>query len=171
MQFIVDNNLGDLASLLALLITVVGFFFILKNVLKSKKAAQAAADAAQQVIRNLARTDTVAECSSAISTMDEIKRLHRQGTWSILPDRYAALIKSLITIKTANPDVTDQYKRQIQSAIQILTGLERTIERSLSTNHPPSDVPKLTTLVSAQTQKLQQVLSSIRNEIGREYHE
>ena len=93
--WIVRNNLGDLASLAGVIIAVVGFGLTLKNVYRSKAAATRAEEAAKETRDSIRLFDTVSEFAEAISTMDEIKRLHRQSAWVILPDRYATLRKLL----------------------------------------------------------------------------
>jgi hypothetical protein len=60
---------GDLASLAGLALTIWA-------VLRAKKAAEQARDAAQQVKERIARLDTVSAVSAAITTLEEIKILH-----------------------------------------------------------------------------------------------
>jgi hypothetical protein len=50
-------------------------------VFKAKKAAEQARDAAQQVKERIAHLDTVAAVSAAITTLEEIKILHRTRAW------------------------------------------------------------------------------------------
>lgn len=163
----VKNNWGDIASVIGLIITIISFIVILINVLRSKRAAEQAKIAVDQVRENLLKMNTIAEFSSALSSMDEIRRLHRQEAWAILPDRYSALKKSLISIKGSNPNMSDEYKKVIQSAIQIFSSIESEVETALSLKQSPQDVAKLNQAISKQIDKLQQILIEIKNQIGR----
>lgn len=165
--FIVKNNWGDVASVIGLIITVISFVVILRNVRRSKTAAEQAKKAVDQVRDDLLKTDTVAEFSSTLSSMDEIKRLHRQDAWKILPDRYSSLRRSLISIKSSNPNMSEEYKIAIQGAIQIFSSIEKQVEQALSQNKTPPDVSKLNSIISRQIDKLQQILVEMKNQIGR----
>ena len=79
---------GDIAS-------VLGFAFTIWFLIQTKSAADAARDAAIQSRSKLLLIDSVSDCAAAISMMEEIKRLHRSATWSIPPDRYSTLRRSL----------------------------------------------------------------------------
>lgn len=166
-DFIVKNNWGDVASIIGLIITIISFIVILINVLRSKRAAEQAKVAVAQVREDLLKVDTVAEFSSALSCMDEIRRLHRQEAWEILPDRYSALKKSLISIKSSNPNMSDEHKKVIQSTIQIFTSIADQVETSLSLKESPPDIAKLNQIISKHIDKLQQVLIEIKKQIGR----
>lgn len=166
-NYIVKNNWGDIASVIGLIITIISFIVILINVLRSKRAAEQARKAVAQVRDDLLKVDTVAEFSSALSYMEEIRRLHRKEAWEILPDRYSALKRSLISIKGLNPDMPDKYKRAIQSAIQIFSSIEGRVETALSRKESPQDVAELNQIISKQIDKLQQILVEIKNQIGR----
>lgn len=120
--YITTNHLGDVASVLAVVITVVGFFVAIYNVTKSKKAALRAEKAVKQVRADLARMNNVAEIASAITGMEEIKRLHRQEAWDLLLERYSAVRKALIAIRANMPkyergetsDLTRHYRNAPQ---------------------------------------------------------
>lgn len=90
---------GDRASAIGLIVTVIGFCLTLVGVWRSKSAAEKAKQAVIEVQQDIRRIDTVAELPAAISAMNEIKALQRKAAWEILPDRYSALRKALITVR------------------------------------------------------------------------
>ena len=120
--WIVRHNLGDLASVAGVIIVIVGFGFTLMNVYRSKAAATRAEEAAKETRESIRLFDTVSDFANSISTMDEIKRLHRESAWAILPDRYASLRKLLVTLRSANPGLSENHATTIQRAIQNLNG-------------------------------------------------
>jgi hypothetical protein len=106
----IENNWGGL-------VTVLGFIVTIWTLLRTKTAADAARTAAEQTKLQLSRVDTLAECSSALAIMDEIKRLHRAGAWEVVPDRYAALRRLLASIQTLNPDLTEEQRTALSASI------------------------------------------------------
>jgi hypothetical protein len=92
-----ESRAGDIASLFGILLTVVGFAVTIRNVHVSSRASLRAEQAAVETRRAIRLFDTIAEVAGAVSALEEIKRLHRDGAWPVLPDRYSALKKSLIT--------------------------------------------------------------------------
>jgi ribosomal protein S13 len=99
--------------------------------------------------------------------MEEIKRLHRKEAWDLLPERYSSLIKSLIAIRGSNPDMPNEYKRTIQSAIQTFNGIENDIDKAIIRKTEMPDAANLNKIVSRQIDKIQPMLIEIRNKIGR----
>jgi len=159
-NFIITNNLGDLASVIGVLISLIGFFIIIRNVSRSKNAVE-------NVRNDILKTNTVAVFAEALSSMEEIKRLHRQEAWEILPDRYSALRKSLISIKGSNPSMSTKHKRVLQSAIQHFSSIEEQVENDIYSNKKPTNTSTLNTIISKQIDKLQQILIEIKEGIGR----
>jgi hypothetical protein len=166
-KYIIANNLGDWASVLGVIIVAIGFLITIIKVLRLKSTAEAVQEGIIKVREDVLRVETVAEFSAALSVMDEIKRLHRQQAWQILPDRYAHLRKSLITIKTSYSGLEEEHKIALQSAIQIFNGIEKQVEDALTKNLVSLDVPKLNRLISKHIDSLQEVLIKIQGKIGR----
>src|SRR4051794_27728609 len=106
-QWIAEYHVGDLASIAGVFITIVGFFVTLLNVWRSRSAAERAEMAANDARRMIRSYETVAEFSSAITLMEEIKRLHRSRQLEMLPDRYAALRKALIGVRRLAPSIRE----------------------------------------------------------------
>ena len=164
---LVTNGAGDWASITGVIIVIFGFIVTIVNVKRSKKAAERAEIIAGKIREDSIRIDTVADCSMAISTMDQIRLLHRQNELRLLPDKYAALRKILISIKTSNQKLTSDQRTSIQKAIQNFRGIEQKVEEALSPDSQSLNVPKLNTLISKHSDSLQEVLVQIKNEIGR----
>jgi hypothetical protein len=161
-----DQHWGDIASVLGVLVSLVGFGITIWGVLRSKSAAQKAQEEVARVRETMLRLDTVMQFSEAITIMDEIKRLHRASAWVMLPDRYSALKRILISIRTLDFDINDDRKTVLQSAIQHFSDIEKKVEKSLATQSNLPNVARLNEIVSIQLDKLNEVLASIRQEIG-----
>jgi hypothetical protein len=97
---------GDVASLAGLALTIWAVF-------KAKKAAEQARDAAQQVKERIAHLDTVAAVSAAITTIEEIKILHRTRAWDRVLAQYSTLRRHFVTIEAG---LTRAQRDQVGSA-------------------------------------------------------
>lgn len=162
LKFVTDGHVGSAASVIGLLITIVGFIATLINVRRTRKAAEQAQAAADGVRRQLTRFDAVADVTAAIGVMEEVKRLQRQLAWTVLPDRYAALRKHLISIKTSFGELTETQKTTLQNAIQHFSSIEDHIERLADEDQTQKTAARLNRTVSAQIDALQEVLLQIR---------
>lgn len=167
LKCVTDYRLGDLASIVGLLVAIIGFCVTIISVVRSKKAAERAEDAALQVRQDIAHFETVVDFAAALSSIDEIKRLNREGAWRVLPDRYAALRKALISIRKANPGLSSQHQTHLQSAIQHCSLMEGQVERALEAQSAPPRFTKLNEILSQQADHLNEILVEIKMKIGR----
>lgn len=167
LQIIMKYRINEVSDILGLIITLVGFLFTTIALIKSKKATTNLKIELEKVRHDLRRTETVSDTASALALMDEIKRLHRQSeTLQLLPERYSALRKALISIRSNNPilDLTDQQK--IQEAISQLASFERKVESILSGTNEALNIPKINSILSSLSDTIQELLVKIRNSIG-----
>jgi hypothetical protein len=77
----VARHWGDLASL-------AGFGLTIWAIFKAKGAAEQARDAARQVRDRISSLDTVAALAAAVTTLEELKGLHRIRAWDLVLVRY-----------------------------------------------------------------------------------
>jgi hypothetical protein len=120
----------------------------------------------QKVREDIKRVNAVVEFATVLAVMEEIRRLHRASAWHPLLDRYAILKNLLVSIRTANNDMPDQYKASIQGALTQLTVMENQVERFIASQQNAPDVPKLNAVVSKQIDSLREILVDIQNNIG-----
>ena len=65
------NHWGDLASVFGVAVSLIGFMYTLKQVARSKEAAQRAEQASLSTRAKILMADTVMDLSSAIAIMEE----------------------------------------------------------------------------------------------------
>jgi hypothetical protein len=116
--------IGDVASIVGLLVTVGGFWLALRQIRKSRSASEQARDVAESVRGQILQMNAIQEINAASKAFEEIRRLHKWKSWDALPDRYTALKQLLISIKERTPNLSDAQKAQIQGAIQQISNLE-----------------------------------------------
>ena len=162
-KFISDSGLGDLASVAGLLLTVIGFGLTLYGVRKSRTASESASLAAKDAKNAILHTETIYNFSSAVTMMEEVKRLHRAEAWEVLPDRYSYLRKSLISILSTHKELSPEHRTLIQSAVVQFRELESSIEVYLTNKKTLPNSAKLNKIVTNQIDKLDEVLNIIKS--------
>jgi hypothetical protein len=145
---------------------MVGFAVTIRNVRASRAAALRAEEAANQARRAIRFFDVVAEISTAIAALEEIRRLHRDAAWPILPDRYNALRKSLITIRGSDLQLSEEQQARIQDAVVYLAELETMVEVGLEQKRAPQDVARWNVLASGHILELHSLLLELRSRVG-----
>lgn len=165
----VRSGWGDWASAIGLIVTLIGFCLTLIGVWRSKSAAEKAKQAVIEVQKDIRRIDTVAELSTAISAMNEIKTLQRKAAWEILPYRYSDLRKALITVSSANETtLTEDQQERLQQTITLLSNMERTLEPHIDGPKPePEVVAHWNSTVSDHIDDLQKMLVRIKVDLQR----
>jgi hypothetical protein len=84
LRWIVENHVGDLASLAGVAISVVGFAVTVWNVRRSKSAAERAETAANEARRMIRGYETISDFSAAIALMvnDYIAQARSICSWT-----------------------------------------------------------------------------------------
>jgi ERCC4-type nuclease len=169
----VTEHWGDIASVVGVGISLVGFGITIWGVLRSKKAAQRAEEAAHDVKTQIFRTDTIEDLAAAITTMEEIKRLHRvNNAWPILPDRYSSVRRLLISIRTFSPYISEEQKESLLASVQHFSDMEKKVEKYLANSEQqPPNAARLNEIVSLQLDRVNDTLFALRQQIGIERHE
>nr|CDQ33967.1 hypothetical protein BN993_03418 [Virgibacillus halodenitrificans] len=171
-EWVVSNSIGDYSSVIGLLISLVGFAITICVAISSRNAAQQAREAVKSVKFNLRRGETVSDFSSALATMDEIKRVHRAEyiQYELLAERYSELRKLLVVIKSENPVITEDDNILIQDAITQLGAFERLIDDELSLGNrgreanPAIKAPKHNKLLLLHIDNIHTILVRLKNE-------
>lgn len=155
------NRIGDLTGIGGIVISLVGFTFTVTGVVRSRSAAERAEQAAKETRQSIRLLDTVVEFSAAITALEEIKRLHREANWPLLPDRYAHIRKLLANLRTAKVDLSDTQKTVVQQALANLRQIEDLVERSLKNTNQLKPA-RFNMLISDDIENLLVVLNDLK---------
>jgi hypothetical protein len=154
------------ADVSGFVIAIVGFGATLLTVLKTKDAATKAQRAAQEARNSIRLFDTIVDFSSAIAILEEIKRAHRlNGISDTLPDRYAAIRKQLIVLRSSSVALTDEQQTAVQEAIVNLRDMEKRVEKALSGTELISMV-RFNSGISKNIDRLVEVLTQLKLDAG-----
>ena len=93
---------ADYASIVGLLVALVGFVITIIGVLGARRAAERAEWAARAARTRLLKLDAIGVISSVITTLEDVKRLHREGQWEVLPEKYGSARRSLIEVRSSD---------------------------------------------------------------------
>ncbi len=165
MEDLLVHHWGDLASVIGLFVSVFGFGLTIVAVRKAKDAARQASEAANATKRSIMAANALVSFGSAMSIMEEIRRLHRRGAWEILPDRYAALKSALISLRMEHPNLSPAHHTAITRGLTQLRGIEKRVEQALEGNVQPNGVANMNSVLSVEIEKIGEVLVSLKQEI------
>jgi hypothetical protein len=150
-----SEHWGDVAS-------VLGFVLTIGLLLRTKRIATAARDAARASKSRMLSVDSMADCATAISMMEEIKRLHRNEAWTILPDRYMAVRRALNAIHT-NAQLQAAEETVLTAAIAQLRIMETKVEKAGSQkNYAILDPANFNSVVSKQIDEIDRLRNLMR---------
>lgn len=172
-SFIQTYHLADYASVIGFIITVIGFLVTILNLIKTRKASEAATMAVNNIRNDFKKIDTVANLSSVLIEMEEIKKLHRKKEDSgQLPEKYAKLRASLISIRTNNQILLEDDNRILQGAITQLSAFERALDNNLDKDNITTfSIAKFNSAISTHIDSLQEVLMRVKFTVGENSHE
>jgi hypothetical protein len=159
---------GDIASVIGVVLTILGFGVTIFGVWRSKSAAKEASQAATAARDSISRYDAIADLAAAMSIMDEIKRLQRNAIWAVLPDRYSELRRRLIAIKSSRAALSDAQHQKLEETVETFADLERRIERAVAASGSPPNPAKLNDIVSGQIDEVHAILLSLQHTLRQE---
>jgi len=145
-------------------ITIVGFTVSIWRIRKSQKASEQTRAAVEAMKDQFQQLSSIHGVREAIATLEEIRRLHREKVWSVLPDRYSLLKRDLLHIRSRTPKITDEQRSSIQGAIQQLSTIESQVESILAGDIEKLDIRRMNDIISEQMDRLASMLAELQNE-------
>jgi len=164
--FIARYHLGDYSSVIGIPLALWGLWITYRTAKQAKTEATDAKNAVARLRETLGLVDTVAELTAATSLMEEIKRLHRAGAWSVVVDRYPTLRARLIAINSDATHLDDAQRSILQATVVQLRQIENEVERAVARNATPRNASNYNPVVAEQLDKMITVLTEIRKRIG-----
>jgi len=158
-NFLENNWLG--------LVTVVGVALTMWQVIKTRKAADAAAASAKKTKEDLNKNFLISDLSTALATIEEITFLNRQEKWEIVLDRYSRLRGLLVNIKTQGLGFISDDKRSLQDAIVQVRVIEEAIEESIVNKTMRFDRIKYNKILSEIADNLNSIVGKEKLDLSR----
>lgn len=108
----------------------------------------------------------IADVSSVIAMMNEVKRFHREGNWSGALERYPEIRQKIISLHNTGSNLTEEHKTFLTGASQHFSDMETRVERVVARSPETVDAPRLNKIVSAQVDRLNEILVTLGRNIG-----
>lgn len=148
-------------GLVGFLVTVVGFIVTLWNVRRSRQAAEAAREAAEDVRRRISTFETVRVLASAVAQLRAVQSDQRFGRLDGLPGRYAEIRGALIGVRERAPALSEEQRTMIQAAISLLAKTEHELDRIVAAGKPWENMPRSNRLLSERADELVKLLHEL----------
>jgi hypothetical protein len=165
LKWLHEANVDAGASVLGVIISLIGFIVTIMQVVRSKTAAEKAAMAASEIRDKLTLQTVATDLSTLMVDIEEIKQAHRSGAWAIMPIKYSSVRQKLFAVKANCPSLTKTQKATIQGIIEQFKDIEEIVETAMADKRSPTDVAGLNKVASAQGDKLTEVLVAVQQEI------
>lgn len=159
-----EKHADAAASIVGLLVGIVGFTVAILQLFEVKRSTEAAAQAVQQVKFRMQSFDDASLCDTVRGIIAEIDRMHVTATTSAdyashvyLPERYRALRDALIELRARiSITLTHEDKILFQASISKLADFERSVAQGLKYER----YPRLDSLIKS-LQKISEFLVPI----------
>ena len=130
-----QENWGDLVSVLGVLVSLGGLAWAILEARKAKFAAVDAAEAADrgaaETRERIARSFGVADLASAIALIQRLKLLHREERWEAALEQYQTLRAMISDILSRYPEWDGRTRTELAESRDQLTIMERHVEGAL----------------------------------------
>lgn len=154
---------GDLASILGLMVGVIGFSYTVGQVRQAKTAAEQTREAVGRLRALIRHVDSVAELAAALVELDGIYSHVHAGRWKEVRSQCGPLRQKLHVIKTETPDLTEEDELAFQRVIRLFRNLEQAISEA-GDSVPSRDA--LRGLVSEDIDGLHAILARLKKKTG-----
>lgn len=162
-------RLGDLASLVGLLVALVGFALTIWAAWRAKSAAEMAAAAARRVRDQILIFQSTSDLAGAISKLESLKSMHRAGDWASMPERYSGLSADLAMIRDRSTLLDDAERAMIQKAIFMLAQLEHELDVGGVEEPDRKQVAIRNLLISQRLDELRGILHHLQERAAASY--
>ena len=173
--YLILSILGSIASLIGIPLALISIRQARNAARTSAAEAKASKEASLQAKaevekfrRELRLISNVIDFEKALALMDDIKSFVRHSSFGPVPDKIAALIALLNTVRSPSMEIGIEAERKIQESVVVLRKIEDAIHRSLFSQEKPRGVIGFNGIISQQIDLLQPILIDLRNRIGEQ---
>ena len=161
MEFL-QNHWGGLASVLGLLISLIGLAWAILEARGAKSAARAANRATLETRERIGRHLVIVDLERSVALIQRLKLLHDTGRWEGALEQYQALREMLSSIVVRYPEPEPDRRQRLILARNQVTVMEEQV-RSLQIEGSSSQTQ---TRLNLQPNQIQSDLEDLANAIG-----
>ena len=123
------GEVGSVASIVGLLVALLGLGFALLQLSRLRGETRAARDAAEET-RRLQRRDLAGTDLTRLNErIQGLVEMHRSGDRGRALDRYPEIQRLLIAIRRQHPNLSAEHRHQLQEAVATLRNMQGALER------------------------------------------
>jgi hypothetical protein len=160
------SQYADWASLIGLVISLIGFASAIIGIWKTKSAAEQAKVAAERTNENFQTLDTVSNVSRAITILEELKRLHRTQAWDLCIDRYNEVRNLLIALRSSGTIGEERSISRLQGAIQRMLDLEKQVGAAMANENEAPQIERINEQMSMMSGTLVEIRTELHKRVG-----
>ena len=159
------NHWGDLVSILGLVVSVGGFSIAIAQIVRSRKAAEAAEHAALETREGLSKNLTIADLVRASERIEELKRLHRENQWALAISRYQDVRLMLRDVRAQHPKLTREQQRGIQNIITEFVDIESEVNGAIAGGRQPTETERIDIALLRAQSVLNELASDLKQSV------
>jgi len=145
------------------MIAIIGFSITVITVLGTKKASNQVAEAVDEIRDKVFTVDAIAELTSVIETLEDLKRSYRAKEWDLISFKLSRLTRILISITPSVPKLKVSPKRKLQAAIVHFRAMDEQIEKVIQDKTKEPSILQTNKVISKQIEELTELLTIIKN--------
>jgi hypothetical protein len=161
MDFLTDNW-GSLASVVGVVVSVVGLSLVVLQASRARSAAEAAEVATVETRGAIGSILAVVDLERAIALVQRIKALHQIDKLEAALEHYQTLRYMLADIQTRHLGLTDQERDKLGEAVPQITAIENRVRETLGTGLPPVEVSRVGLTLNVLQESLERIASGAR---------
>ena len=122
------SELGSIASIVGLPLSLIALVFAIYHLLRLRGETRAAREAAEEAQRLLRRETTGADLVRLSERIQGVIDAYQSGDRERALERLSGIISLFIEIRRYHPNLSHEHRSQIQEAIRILANLQSELE-------------------------------------------
>ena len=131
---------GSIASLAGLLVSLSGLGFALLQLSRLRGETRAAREASEETRRLLRRDSAGTDLTRLGERIQALIEMHRSGDRARALDRYPEIYRLLIEIRRNHPNLSEEYRRQLQEALATVRDMQGKLEGLAGSSIPQSTI-------------------------------
>ena len=122
------GNVGSIASLVGVVVSLVGLGFAILQIRKLRGETRAAREASEDTRRAIGRDLAIGDVSRTFEQVEVVKQALRERQWSRSLSLLPSVRRALISIRYRNPRLVQPQADKLQVAVGFLEHVEHSID-------------------------------------------
>ena len=158
----------DIVAVLGVVVSLGGFSIAITQVVRARRASEAAERAVRTTVIVLARNLAIADVVRASERIEDIKRLHRERQWQQALERYRDIRLVLAEIRSRHPSLTAIENASLQDASDQMRTIERSVGRATSGGSEPTQTQRFDDFLLDTQIMLDELASNLQQTVSPE---